>query len=168
MDVIFAENQPFFTQSYLLGETLIEDKGYPDLLLLDLPTKTPDIAQSKTETSSKFQNSAENISTCIPAHIIENLGATSSPNSIDSGLIAVTPFQVYSRRRPSVPEPVQVQQTEPQTGTESSLSDSSSLVDDLDQPIAIRKGIRRCTQYPMSHFVTFCPLEICLQNIEPS
>lgn len=52
MDVTFAEDQPFFTQANLQGDTVIEDKGSPDLFLLDLPEKTPDTAQSETKTSS--------------------------------------------------------------------------------------------------------------------
>ena len=33
-----------------------------------------------------------------------------------------------------------------------------SIVDDYDLPIAIRKGVRKCTQqlaYPLSHFVSY-------------
>lgn len=45
---------------------------------------------------------------------------------------------------------MQVQETKLQTGIEFSFFDSSPLV--VDQPIANRKEIRRCTQYPMSYF----------------
>lgn len=60
---------------------------------------------------------------------------------------------------------MQVQETKPQIGIESSFSNYSPLVDDLDQPIALGKELEGVLDILS---LTLCPLEICLQNIEPS
>jgi hypothetical protein len=51
---------------------------------------------------------------------------------------------------------LQAQESEPEQGNE--LSPSSLPIPDLDQPIAIRKGIRECTKnplYPIANFMSF-------------
>ncbi|RVW28409.1 hypothetical protein CK203_106398 [Vitis vinifera] len=95
----------------------------------------------------------------------ENPDATTPLVSTDSGPVVVPPFQVYSGRTLLVLEPMQVQETKPQMGIESSFSNSSPLVDDLDQPIALGKELEGVLDILC---LTLCPLEICLQNIEPS
>ncbi|KAI3465996.1 hypothetical protein Pfo_022659, partial [Paulownia fortunei] len=67
---------------------------------------------------------------------------------------------VYSRRRKS-PPPLEdiAQSSSPATELvdtvgESSQGNSTPVFDDLDMPIAIRKSIRTCTQYPIARFVS--------------
>ena len=46
----------------------------------------------------------------------------------------------------------------PVSDSSADLSDNDSLptvVDDLDAPIALRKGVRTCTQHPISQFVSY-------------
>jgi len=56
---------------------------------------------------------------------------------------------------------MQVQESGPATGNEANtpnVSLDSSNVNDLDLPIAVRKGTRTCTKYhlyPLSHFVSY-------------
>ena len=55
---------------------------------------------------------------------------------------------------------MQVQESEPITGNESFLNSTSQNLPltefiDLDIPIAIRKGTRKCTQHPISNFISF-------------
>lgn len=41
------------------------------------------------------------------------------------------------------------------------LVDSSSLIDDIDLTIAVRKGVRTCTQHPISNFLSYDhPIEL--------
>ena len=47
------------------------------------------------------------------------------------------------------------------------------MIDDLDVPIALRKGIRSCTQHPISNYVSYdhlspavCTLVINLSGVE--
>lgn len=44
---------------------------------------------------------------------------------------------------------MQVQKSNSQPGME-----TPPTINDLDVPIALRKGIRNCTQHPISHFVS--------------
>ena len=85
--------------------------------------------------------------------------------------------QVYSRKKAPIPEPVQLQKSDSNSGNEVTESDPNSRNEviasnpilqtesefhtvskiDQDLPIAIRKGTRECTkypQYPISHFVS--------------
>ncbi|RVW47679.1 hypothetical protein CK203_095457 [Vitis vinifera] len=59
-------------------------------------------------------------------------------------------FRVGStRRRVSIPSLMQVQESNLQSGIE-----TPPPINDLDVPIALKKGIRNCTQHPLSHFVS--------------
>ena len=49
----------------------------------------------------------------------------------------------------SIPPPLQVQESNSQPDME-----TSPTINDLGAPIALRKGIRNCTQHPISHFVS--------------
>ena len=61
--------------------------------------------------------------------------------------------------------PVQIQETKSSLGTEVSPSiEISPTVFDLDLPIATRKGARKCTQHPLSHFVSFEKLSTSHKN----
>ena len=71
---------------------------------------------------------------------------TEIPTSISAN---AQPLQVYSRRRMSIPPPLQVQESNSQPDME-----TSPTINDLGAPIALRKGIRNCTQHPIYHFVS--------------
>ncbi|RVW76008.1 Retrovirus-related Pol polyprotein from transposon RE1 [Vitis vinifera] len=72
--------------------------------------------------------------------------------------------KVFSRKKTGVPESVQVQDFNPNSENEVTISNpslqSKSHVnnDDQDLPIVVRKGIRECTNqplYPLTHFLSF-------------
>lgn len=68
--------------------------------------------------------------------------------------------QVYSRRTtPSIPEPVEDQDSEVSDGTEVTIENSTTHDEHaLDIPIALCKGTKECTKnprYPRSNVVTF-------------
>lgn len=73
---------------------------------------------------------------------------------------------VYLRKKMVVSESVQVQESNPDPENEVAISNSSLQVeieshvgnDDLDLPIAVRKGTRECTKRPLyflAHFLSF-------------
>lgn len=68
------------------------------------------------------------------------------------------PLQFYSRRKPIV-EPVHVQEVDPVVGSD--FEQTILNLDDLDFLISLRKGTRKCTQHPISNFVSF-------ENLSPS
>ena len=45
------------------------------------------------------------------------------------------------------------------------LSPTNLNIDELDVPIALRKGVRTCTQHPMSNFVSYDHLSISLRAL---
>ena len=67
--------------------------------------------------------------------------------------------KVYSRKKVAVPRLIQVQESEPTSGNEVTISHLPSQIEsELELPIAIRKGTRECTKrslYPLSHVVSF-------------
>ena len=73
--------------------------------------------------------------------------------------IATGPLQVYSRKRVTELRHMQVQTSEPTLGNEVhkyfAPLDSHDDVDNVDFPIAIRKGTRKCSQQPLYNFVSF-------------
>lgn len=66
------------------------------------------------------------------------------------------PLQVYSRRKAD-PGPRLVQFSDPIADNEEVCSDST----DLELPIAVQKGTRKCTQHPIAKFISF-------ENCSPS
>lgn len=49
----------------------------------------------------------------------------------------------------------QRQESKPNSGTLPQESNLAPEINDLDIPIALRKGVRSCTQYPISNFVRY-------------
>lgn len=62
-----------------------------------------------------------------------------------------------SRRRNPEPGPMQIQVSPPENGTEVCINSAPSD-SDIDLPIAIRKGTRKCTKcplYPLAQYTSF-------------
>ncbi|RVW65328.1 Retrovirus-related Pol polyprotein from transposon RE2 [Vitis vinifera] len=129
----------------------MEDKDRGDFLFLDLPS-LPLSKQSRPtdpliETLPKLPDQPE----LVP----EN--PKSAPENVRFD-------KVFSRKKTVVPESIQVQDFNPNSENEVTISNpslqSESHVnnDDQDFPIVVRKGIRECTNrplYPLTHFLSF-------------
>ena len=74
--------------------------------------------------------------------------------------------KVYSRMKGIVSQPMQLHDSDPTPKNKVNSSpsivfrgephnDSSIQNDSTSLPIAIRKGIRKCTEYPISHYISF-------------
>ena len=168
VDVTFHEQESYFTIPYLHGENLVmEDKDREDFLFLDLPS-LPLSKQSRptnplTETLPKLPdqpepalpNQPELVLPDQPEPVLENSKSASENVRFD---------KVFSRKKTIVPESVQVQDFNPNSENEVTISNPSLQFefhvnnDDQDLPIAIRKGIRECPNrplYPLTHFLSF-------------
>lgn len=152
VDVTFHEQESYFTIPYLQGEnSVMEDKDRGDFLFLDLPS-LPLSKQSRPtnpliETLPKLPDQ--------PEPVPEN--PKSAPENVRFD-------KVFSRKKAVVPESVQVQDFNPNSENEVTISNPSLQSefhvnnDDQDLPIAVRKGIRECTNrplYPLTHFLSF-------------
>ena len=62
------------------------------------------------------------------------------------------------------PPPLSPSLDENQGNSDSIPSESTSVIDDLDIPIATRKGVGSCTQHPISKFVSYI---VSLLRIKP-
>ena len=161
MDVTFVENEPYSQSNnpHLQGESSWEDKEF----LLDLQSPTLNLKSFKPDhtPNSKGEHTS---SEPEPEFEVEHASKEIEPDlgaEGKSGLNPTTPLKVYSRKKVHISEPVQIQESEPQSGTENSVplcvqSDSAPCeFNDLDLPIAVRKGTRECTKHPISNFVSF-------------
>ena len=130
----------------------MEDKDR-DLFLLDLSSFP----------SLQNQNSSSSVSVPLP-----NESVPSTPSSAEKDTqiqSATSPLQVYSRSKETLVQPTRVLNSELNAGVNNVEVTSNSkdyennmLVVDDDLPIAIRKGVRKCTQrtvYQLSHFVSY-------------
>ena len=73
-------------------------------------------------------------------------------------------LKVYSRKKqlnPTSQASIIVHESGTEDNTQNSIPNFVPYIfDDIEIPIALRKGVRSCTQHPMSHFVS-------LQNLSP-
>lgn len=172
MDVTFNENQSFFTSHhYFQGETPNEDRGFDEdsgfepLPLLPSAPLNPTLSNP---TSSPSLSSPSPLSP--PSPLSSPLSPLTGPSSPSSPLLSSSSFpsspskneptklQVYSRRTKLNLELNQVPLSEPLTSNEITHPYPSSNElesSDLDLPIALRKATRKCTQHPISKFVSY-------------
>ena len=143
-----------------------------DMFLLEFPNSSPsELSNTPSKPSNGTQkefrshekgpkiSSTPQIATTIPKIVetcpILDIGTTEK----ESEPIATKPLQVYSRRRVTKRRPMQVQTFEPTLGNEEhnyiAPFDSHDDVDNVDLPIVIRKGTRKCVQHSLSNFVSF-------------
>ncbi|RVW90198.1 Retrovirus-related Pol polyprotein from transposon TNT 1-94 [Vitis vinifera] len=125
MDVTFFENQPFYPKTAIQGENWSTDEF--QFWETEISTTSP-------------------LSSSLPPQIDSTLSIPKN-NSLD--VPAVTPKSTTqgSKEDPSNPNS--------QLGNTIYDLDSSNDLDDLDQPIALRKGVRSCTQHPISNHVSY-------------
>ncbi|KAH7569702.1 hypothetical protein JRO89_XS06G0248200 [Xanthoceras sorbifolium] len=134
----------------------MEDKD-KDLFLLELPVSVskPALVQSETTYVQPVQSSQQNL--VVPASIPEEEDPPSTPTTQK----ITHPFQVYSRKKGPVSQPVHAQSSDPNPMTDevrtslNSRDPDTQKEDDLDIPIALRKGTRTCTQHPLNLFLSY-------------
>ena len=159
-DVTFVETEGYFSVPYLQVETSsMEDK---DMFLLEFPKSSPSKLSNATQKESESHEKGQEISSTPQIATTVRKIAQTCP-ILDVGTtekelepIATKPLQVFSTRRVTEPRPMQVQTFEPTLGNEvHNYSAPLDLHDDVDLPIAIRKGTRKCMQHLLSNFVSF-------------
>lgn len=138
-DVTLVEREDYFTHPYLQGKTSLTKDKDKDSFLLDFPS----ISQSSSSEPAVSLNHPLVLPIVKPS--------SSSLMSFTKESVThnpIGPLQVYSRRKESIVEPVQIQELKPISGNEFSALPKSSFdnlcatIDnnDLDQPIALKKG----------------------------
>lgn len=159
-DVTFFEHESFFSPPYLQGEDLHEDRNEArtkDLFLLDFPCEKLSNPLIQPIPSAPF----------VPSN--ESFAMIDNKKNQDDG----QPLIVYSRRKPPISQPVQVQSpthvtvpsrthvTVPTLQKDTTIAKPIDLMDklnepdDIDLPIALRKGTRTCTKHPLCLSITY-------------
>ncbi|EXC06057.1 hypothetical protein L484_009968 [Morus notabilis] len=143
--------------------SVMEDKDKAYFLLLDLPSSPLHVSRQP----SPMDVSTEPTENVPPTEPIENPNPEPPVNPPTNPALDSVRFgkgKVFSRRKKVVPEFVQVQdsnlnlENEVTISNPSFQSESEINNDDHDLPIAIRKGVRECTNrplYPLAHFLSF-------------
>ncbi|RVX00496.1 Retrovirus-related Pol polyprotein from transposon TNT 1-94 [Vitis vinifera] len=125
MDVTFFENQPFYPKTAIQGENWSIDEFQ--------------FWETEISTTSL-------LSTSLPPQTDSTLFVPKN-NSLDVPSVTPELTTQGSKEDPSNPNS--------QLGNTIYDLDSSNDLDDLDQPIALRKGVRSCTQHPISNHVSY-------------
>ncbi|CAH9105932.1 unnamed protein product, partial [Cuscuta epithymum] len=164
MDVTFFENQPFFNKTSLQGEHLVNDEDkFWKCNVLPLP-----VFNDQTELAND-------------KHTITNNSTPHKESATMRNMAPTTELRVYSRRKerkkviPQLTDAQPIPTPSPAPGNtlilhptleknqvfdHNNLNPTSESVfvpnqSDLNEPIAIRKGVRECTKHPISNYVSY-------------
>lgn len=153
MDVTFFENQPFYKKNSLQGE--FANEAY-----LGEPTPSPYLGEPTPspilpllDNSPTLANPTPAEETQEPTPVTNDLDLSiNSDNSRKGGDSQQQPdLRVYSRKNVSR----RIENIVDLSPCHESEPNSSTEVSELDYPIALRKGVRSCTQHPISNYVFY-------------
>ena len=156
MDVTFFENIPYYPKTHIQGEKpMNQEYQFWD----DIPVSLPKIeSQPQSQILPELESQPQSeIEPSIPMLTHNSHGEGNKelkvyarrqkdPNPIERPL----PTTCQSNFPSSTPTKVVQGNIDSYSST-----DDLSLTDDLHIPIAQRKGVRSCTQHPISHFVSY-------------
>nr|KYP51612.1 Retrovirus-related Pol polyprotein from transposon TNT 1-94 [Cajanus cajan] len=137
-DVAFLEQESYFHQDHLRGETIRKEDD-PPLMLPNFSLGPQVGTKSETDPEKEAQS--------IEPTKFTQLGAN----------VRFGKNLVYIRKAKAIPESVHVQESNP-TLNEELESNSPPLYEDLDIPIALRKETKKCTnkpRYPLANYLSF-------------
>ncbi|KAJ1440468.1 Retrovirus-related Pol polyprotein from transposon TNT 1-94 [Sesbania bispinosa] len=158
-DVTFNEQEGYFHQPYLQGESFREDKessnsGFPILPDLTDLIFEPKLDQIEAVTSETSQGSeaGQGIGQEKEAGQKSEINCEADQGDVEAGKFGKK--LVYSRKTKAIPGSSHVQESNSTPQKEVTIFSPVVQVEietqnDLDLPIAIRKGTRKCTKQPL-------------------
>ena len=164
MDVTFFENQPYYKKNSIQGESSQEECNFwHETSNLSTPkitsTNSPEITSiSPPEIASINPLANDNPTNLLEPEILAPTECTQPTHEKE--------LRVYTRRkRPQEKMETQIlleqnHKSNPileSSGNNNSHNDSNDITSytDLDGPIAIRKGVRKCTKHPIYNFMSY-------------
>ena len=147
-DVSFVEHESYFNHPYLGDIIHGRYKYIGDFFLLDLPQSIYKPSQSQSQSSASELVSKHSQ---IPESTSPNLRNPPSRKQVPS---STRPTLVYSRKKATIVEPMQVQESKPTTSYQVNdpsfpkISPDFIDISDLNLPIAVRKDTRTYAQHP--------------------
>ncbi|RVW71223.1 Retrovirus-related Pol polyprotein from transposon TNT 1-94 [Vitis vinifera] len=160
MDVTFFENQPFYPKTAIQGENWSTDEF--QFWETEISTTSP-LSSSLPPQTDTTLSVPENNSFDVPSVTPESTTQGSKEVIVYSRKILKEKPEKPPQKEPedsTPPEQNQELDQDPsnpiaQPGNTIYDLNSSNDLDDLDQPIALRKGVRSCTQHPISNHVYY-------------
>jgi transposase InsO family protein len=143
-DVTFVEQDSYFQNTYSSQEKTSNGDEDRDFFLLELSNPNPVLVGPESlpvTTVSEPTSESEN----------NPVLQKDSPESQTQN--PIRPLQVYSRRERSLPMSEHVPSTE--SAPDPTTVSTSSNMDDLNIPIALRKEKRTCTAHPINLYVSY-------------
>ncbi|RVW97655.1 Retrovirus-related Pol polyprotein from transposon TNT 1-94 [Vitis vinifera] len=160
MDVTFFENQPFYPKTAIQGENWSTDEF--QCWETEISTTSPLSSSLPPQTDTTLSD-PENNSLDVPSVTLELTTQGSKE--------VIVYFRRNLKEKPEKPPQKEPEDSTPpeqnqeldqdpsnpnsQLGNTIYDLNSSNDLDDLDQPIALRKGVRSCTQHPISNHVSY-------------
>ncbi|RVW39094.1 Retrovirus-related Pol polyprotein from transposon RE1 [Vitis vinifera] len=160
MDVTFFENQPFYPKTAIQGENWSTDEF--QFWETEISTTSP-LSSSLPPQTDTTLSIPENNSLDVPSVTLELTTQGSKE--------VIVYFRKNLKEKPEKPPQKEPEDSTPpeqnqeldqdpsnpnsQPGNTIYDLNSSNDLDDLDQPIALRKGVRSCTQHPISNHVSY-------------
>ena len=157
MDVTFFENQPYFTQNSIQGENSQNECNFWYLTESQVSNRIPvDTTVEPEPTHILAETESASNNTPIEPSL--------SPKSSQTQTAHEKELRVYTRRNkpqemveiPIIPE--QSHESEPISGNSGNHVVNDHNDNDLDVPIAIRKGVRECTKHSIYNFISYAGL----------
>ncbi|RVW35272.1 Retrovirus-related Pol polyprotein from transposon TNT 1-94 [Vitis vinifera] len=135
MDVTFFENQPFYPKTAIQGDNWSTDEF--QFWETEISTTSP-------------------LSSSLPPQTDTTLSVPEN-NSLDEKPEKPPQKEPENSTPPEQNQELDQDPSNPNSQPGNIIYDlnSSNDLDDLDQPIALRKGVRSCTQHPISNHVTY-------------
>ncbi|RVW52517.1 Retrovirus-related Pol polyprotein from transposon TNT 1-94 [Vitis vinifera] len=160
MDVTFFENQPFYPKTAIQGENWSTDEF--QFWETEISTTSP-LSSSLPPQTDTTLSVPKNNSFDVPSVTPESTTQGSKEVIVYSRKILKEKPEKPPQKEPedsTPPEQNQELDQDPsnpiaQPGNTIYDLNSSNDLDDLDQPIALRKGVRSCTQHPISNHVYY-------------
>ena len=148
MDVTFREEEVYFSpSSSLQGENgHMEEMTSSITPILELPTYN---GQGEYEYGNSDKSSSEDQVQSVEGTQIEvKVGRLDKPNMLRYAHKKDNTLHILTSDSDSIP-------TDSGNPLPISTHDIPTEMLDLDLPIVVRKGVRSCTQYPISNFVSY-------------
>ncbi|CAN1158567.1 Retrovirus-related Pol polyprotein from transposon TNT 1-94 [Linum perenne] len=156
MDVTFFENHSYYNSDFQGEKVQPEAQNWENLIALDEATMQQVTINTPISVGQSAPETAANSS--APANIPDIHKVYQRRRRAGNDPTETNPIADSSTENNAPPEAGQVivETSEIQTDTiEEVLNESEAVADDLNWPIALRKGTRECTRHPIQRYVHY-------------
>lgn len=160
MDVSFLENQPYFSKDHIQGEKEREKVNFWNIPIIIPSSTSPIFSEIQTQEKS-VQDIGNKGNSCQPLPSID-------VSQTGGEILQKGELLVYTRKTHKNGEDLPITPAQdlhkngplntlgnPIFSIPSSIIPSNNEPSDLDLPIALRKGIRKCTIHPIAKYLSY-------------